>query len=134
MVAESEPVAILLVLLVLAIAAGTGAGIWFWSPSLEEFRDLVIVIYGGVGILLLLALLLLVVVLILAVRGLTNTVRDLLDDPIKPTLHEVRQTAQNVRGSTEFVTDTAVHPVIRLVAMGRGVKRGVGVLTGLRKR
>jgi len=127
-------VAILLLLLLVALTAGAGAGVWFWSPSLAEFRDLVVIVYGGVGILVLLLMLVLLVVLLFAVRGLTKAVRDLLADPIGPTLHDVRQTAQNVRGSAEFLTETAVHPVIRLVALGRGVKRGVGVLTGLRPR
>jgi hypothetical protein len=69
-----------------------------------------------------------------AVRALSRQVRGLLDDPIRPTLEEVHKTAQNVRGSSEFLADSAVHPVIRAIAVGRGVRRGVGAVTGIRNR
>ena len=55
------------------------------------------------------------------------------EDPVKPTIEEVKATIQTVRGSAEFVSDTAVHPLIRIVSIGRGVKRGISVATGLRR-
>jgi hypothetical protein len=69
-----------------------------------------------------------------AVRSLSRKVQMLLDDPVRPALDEVQQTARNVRGASEFLADNAVHPVIRTVAMVRGARRGIGALTGLRRR
>ncbi len=102
--------------------------------TLAEVRDVVVIVYGAMGIILMLALAIAAFGLWFAVRALTRSVRDLLDDPVKPTLEDVRRTVQNVRGSTEFVADTAVHPIIRGVAIARGVRRGVASVTGIRNR
>ncbi len=85
------------------------------------------------GIVLMLALTIAAFGLWFAVRALSRVVQELIDDPIKPTLHEVQQTVQNVRGTTEFISDTAVHPLVRAVAVTRGVKRGIASVTGLRR-
>jgi hypothetical protein len=103
-------------------------------PSLETWRDWVIVIYGVVGIVAFLILIAILLFTFLIVRGARGAIRDLIEDPIRPTLEEVRRTAQNVRGTSEFVADTAVHPVIRVVSVVRGVRRGVSRLTRRRSR
>lgn len=115
------------------VAVIVGAVVVF-EPGLEETRDRVIVVYGTMGIFLLLALIFVLVFIGIAIRSLTNTLTGLLDDPVRPALQEVRDTAANVRGATEFVADTAVHPVIRIVSMVRGVRRGFAVVTGLRRK
>jgi ammonia channel protein AmtB len=122
------------VLLIAVFAAAITAGVVVFEPGLEETRDRVIVVYGSMGIFLLVALIFVLVFIAIAIRSLTGTLTRLLDDPVRPALEDVRDTARNVRGATEFVADTAVHPVIRLVSMVRGVRRGVAVLTGLRRR
>ena len=101
--------------------------------GLDDVRDLVIVVYGVVGILLFLVMLFVSLLLLFAVRRLTRAVTALVDDPIRPTLEEVRQTVQNVRGATEFAVDTAAHPLIRVVAVTRGARRGLRVLARLRR-
>jgi hypothetical protein len=121
------------VLIVVVVAAIAGAVITF-EPGLAETRDRVIIAYGSMGIFLFVALIFVLVFITIAIRSLTGALTRLLDDPIRPALEEVRDTARNVRGATEFVADTAVHPVIRLVSMVRGVRRGVAVVTGLRRR
>lgn len=102
--------------------------------SLETLRDLVIVVYGILGIILLLVLIAVAVGVFFAVRRLTRSAQELLADPVRPTLEEVRQTVANVRGTSEFVADRTVHPVIRTVAVVRGVRRGLGVLASARRR
>ena len=102
--------------------------------TLAEARDVVVIVYGAMGVILMLALAIAAFGLWFAVRALTREVRNLLDDPVKPTLEEVKRTVQNVRGTSEFVSDTAVHPIIRTVAIARGVRRGVSSVTGIRNR
>ena len=102
--------------------------------TLADLRDIVIIVYGVMGIFLFLFLIALTVATFLIVRGLTGVIRDLANDPIRPTLEEVHRTAQNVRGASEFMVDRAVHPMIRTIALVRGVRRGAGVLTGLPTR
>ena len=105
-----------------------------FEPGLVETRDRVIVVYGTMGIFLLMVLIFVLVSIAIAIRSLTGTLLRLIDDPVRPTLEEVRDTARNVRGATEFLADTAVHPVIRLVSLARGVRRGVSVITRIRRR
>jgi hypothetical protein len=102
--------------------------------SLEQIRDIVIIVYGVMGVLLMLAMAIAAFGVWFAVRALTRSVRNLLEDPIRPTLEEVHKTAQHVRGTAEFVNDTAVHPIIRTVSTVRGIRRGVASVTGIRNR
>lgn len=100
--------------------------------SLAEVRDVVVIVYGAMGVILMLALAIAAFGIWFAVRALTRKVNALLDDPVKPALDEVRKSAENIRGTTEFLSDNAVHPLIRTVATVRGVRRGTAVFTGIR--
>ena len=122
------------VVLVLVVAGALAGAVIVFEPGLAETRDRVIVVYGTIGIFLLAALIFVLVFIAFAIRSLTGTLTRLHDDPVRPALEEVRDTARNVRGATEFVADTAVHPVIRVVSLVRGVRRGVAVVTGLRRK
>ena len=122
--------ALLLVLLI----GGAVTGLVLAPISLQELRDIVIVVYGAMGVLLLIALIVAVLGLWAAVRVLARTLNSLLEDPVRPALVELRATARNVRGTSEFVTDAAVHPLIRLLSIGRGVRRGVGRVAGIARR
>ena len=102
--------------------------------SLENLRDIVVIVYGVMGIVLMIAVCIAAFGLWFAVRALSSAVQDLIKDPIRPTLQEVQKTAQNIRGTSEFMADTAVHPLIRLVSMGRGLRRGVASVAGLRSK
>ena len=101
--------------------------------SLEQLRDIVVIVYGVVGILLFLILDFATVGLLFTARALTRAVRALLEDPVRPTIDEFRATMHNVRGTTEFMADTTVHPLIRIISIGRGIKRGLSVAAGLRR-
>ncbi|MBM4415399.1 MAG: hypothetical protein FJ035_03905 [Chloroflexi bacterium] len=103
-------------------------------PNLQEWRDIVIVVYGALGALLLLVLIVVLLGLLFAVRRLTRTLQELVRDPLRPTLEELRDTMHNVRGTSEFIADTTVSPLIRAAAFARGIRRGVGVVSGVARR
>ena len=102
--------------------------------SLENLRDIVVIVYGVMGIVLMLALCVAAFGLWFAIRALSSSLQGLIADPIRPTLQEVQKTAQNIRGTSEFVADSAVHPLIRVMSIGRGLRRGVATVAGLRGR
>lgn len=102
--------------------------------DLADLRDIVIIIYGVLGILLFLILIGLAVAIFMIVRQIRRILMDVVSDSVKPALDEVNKTVQNVRGASDFMVDRAVHPVIRVLAVGRGIKRGAGALTGIRSR
>ncbi len=122
--------ALLLVLLI----GGAVIGLALAPISLEELRDIVIVVYGVMGVLLLIVLIIAVLGLWSTVRMLARTLNALLEDPVRPALDELRATAHNVRRTSEFVADAAVHPLIRVLSIARGVRWGVGRVAGIARR
>jgi hypothetical protein len=102
--------------------------------SLEELRDLIIVIWGILGIVFLAVAIVLGIVVGISARGLIGTVQSLLRDDVQPTLRSARQTVDSIRGTTSFVADTAVAPVIRVYGIFSGVRRFLSVLIGFGKR
>ena len=102
--------------------------------DLQELRDLIIVIFGIMGIFVLLVTLIVVLVVRLAARGLIGVMRCVVSTQLSPTLDSARQTMDDVRGTTAFITDTAVSPIIRVYAFVAGVKKGLASLLGLTRR
>ncbi len=99
--------------------------------SLDNTRDVVIIVAGSLTVAVLLAALIFTVVLGLASRALLNTVRSLLKDDVSPLLESVRQTVHTVRGTTAFVGETAISPIVRVYGAVAGARRAVGVITGI---
>ena len=122
------------VLAFVAIAAAAVAGLYFAPVTREELRDAVIIAYGVLGVLLMAVLIAAALGVWFAVRVLSKKVGELIDDPLRPTLDEVRASARNVRGTTEFIADSTVHPLIRALAVARGVRRGLARVSGLARR
>jgi len=102
--------------------------------SLGELRDLIIVVWGILGIVFLAVAIVLGIVVGISARGLIGTVQSLLRDDVQPTLRSARQTVDSIRGTTSFVADTAVAPVIRVYGIFSGVRRFLSVLVGFGKR
>jgi uncharacterized membrane protein len=102
--------------------------------DLQELRDLIIVIFGIMGIFVLLVTLVVVLVVGLAARGLIGVLRGVVSTQLSPTLDSARQTMDDIRGTTAFITDTAVSPIIRVYAFVGGVRRGLASLLGLTLR
>ena len=102
--------------------------------TLAEVRDVVVIVYGVMGVVLMLALAIAAFGVWFAVRTLSRSVRSLLEGNVKATLDDVQQTVHNVRGTSEFMADSAVHPVIRTIAVARGLRRGIASVAGLRNR
>ena len=120
---------VLVALVVAAVVAVISADV-----TLEEVRDIVIIAYGVMGVLLLFALMIAVVGFMLIARQLVRMLRELLEDPVRPILNEARDTARNVRGTSEFIADSTVHPLIRTISTVRGVRRGISTLVRAGRR
>src|SRR6266849_3965948 len=95
-------------------------------PSLADVRDLFII---------LLALESLIVVglliwLILELRGLTK----LLKEEIKPILTSAQETVSTVRGTTTFVSENLVAPLVKLSSYVSGARAAMDELIGRDKK
>jgi hypothetical protein len=94
--------------------------------DLQSARDLAIV---------LLALEALVVTLLLGfVAVLLWRLIRVLEREIRPVLSSLKQTANTVRGTTEFVSDSFVSPLIRVSSLFSGAGGALRALISLSKR
>ena len=102
--------------------------------SLQEVRDLVIIVAGAIGILLLLAALIVTVVVGVATRALVGAARHLIRDEVTPVVESARETVEGVRGTSSFITETLVSPIIRLYGLFKGLRRFLAILSGFARR
>ncbi len=88
--------------------------------ALAFVRDLAIVLLAVESLVIGIVL----IILILEVRSLAR----LLRNEIKPILDSADETVRTVRGTTTFVSDTFVSPVIRISSFATGVARALRIL------
>ncbi|MFN0148664.1 MAG: hypothetical protein ACKVT1_19350 [Dehalococcoidia bacterium] len=103
-----------------------------WAPpsTWATWRDIVIVLFAFfwffAGVLL---CALLAVLVFLALQ-----VRTLLKQNVGPAVDSLKESLDNVRGTTEFAGETIVSPLIRMYSVVKGVRTGVGALRFLPDR
>src|ERR1043166_6795712 len=102
--------------------------------SLEDARDVVVIIYGILGIIFFFIAIIVSAFLFFSVKGVVRSVREIPNNSSKPALDSVRDTAKNIQGTTEFVSQSAVQPIFRAYGIFAGVRKGAGVVAGLRGR
>jgi hypothetical protein len=102
--------------------------------SLADFRDIVVIVYGILGVIFFFVAIVMIVAVGLSVKSLIKNANGVLNDSVKPALTSVQEVANTVRGTTEFVGRTTVAPIAKAYGMFSGVKKGASVLGGLAKR
>jgi len=101
---------------------------------MDTARDIVIIVWGVLSILTLLVVLLIALFIGLSIKRLVDDVNTLVNGSIKPVIDTTQQSVQNIAGTTQFVGDTVVTPVIRVIGFVAGVRRGAAVFFGLTRR
>jgi hypothetical protein len=105
-----------------------------WIDTPEEWRDLFIMMYAVAGTIVFLVTLLVVSVLGYLGFSIMSRIRHILADNVQPTAENVKATAQNIRGTVEYVSDTAVKPVIKAYGVSAAARSFVTVITRLGKK
>ena len=103
-----------------------------WAPpsSWAEWRDILIVftaifwVVGGILTVAMMGALLLLVLLL----------RRVIKENAVPALDSLKDSLDNVRGTTEFAGETIVSPIIRTYAVVKGIRSGIGAITHLPDR
>ena len=90
--------------------------------TLATIRDIAIIFVAILDIVLMILLVILVYVLVRLVL--------LLRAELLPVLGALKKTTTTIEGTTDFVSTTAVRPLIRLVALTFAVTRFIQVLLG----
>lgn len=91
---------------------------------LADIRDIALVILALESIVIGLAL----VFTLLELRSLTR----LLKDEIAPMLGTAKETVTIVKGTTDFVGESVVRPMIKVASVGAAAKRAAQMLFGSR--
>ena len=102
--------------------------------DVENVRDWVIIVSGSLMALVLFVMLIMVLVVGIALRGLIGVTKGVVKGQLSPTLDSARQVVDDIRGTTSFIADTTVSPIIRLYGLVTGVRRGLMALAGLGRR
>ena len=95
------------------------------------FRDWVIIFMGiAVAAFFFVALVMTIVLGLLGRVALKRSIA-LMDESVKPLLGTAKETADSVKGTTAYVSQAAVTPIIRAYGVVAGVRRAAGVIAGL---
>jgi hypothetical protein len=121
---------ILIVVIVLAVLFLAGLIVAVWallqpSAPTERIRDIFIIFMAFESLVVGVAL----VVLVIQIASLVN----LLQNEVRPILDATNETVNTLRGTTEFLSENVVEPVIKLNGYLAGLQR-VLELIGMKKR
>lgn len=95
--------------------------------SLGDARDVVVIVWGILGAVFFAAGIIVLLMVGLTLKNLIGKVNGMLDENVKPTLNSVKEAAETVRGTTEYVGKTAVAPVVKAYGTMAGIKKGLSV-------
>lgn len=102
--------------------------------SLADWRDIIIIASGGLMIFLFVLLIVFTFLLGTATRSLLSTIQNMVRTEVSPLLDSARETVQSVRGTTVFVSENAVRPIIRVYGIIAAFRRAFAVLMGFVRR
>jgi hypothetical protein len=102
--------------------------------SLADWRDVILIATGLLAILCLVGMFILIVILGLGALLFGRTAQTIVRDDVRPALDSGRQTVKQVQGTSTFISEQAVRPVIRAYGIVAGTRRAAAVLTGLARR
>ncbi len=114
---DKRPLIFGIIFAVVIVLIFVGIGVWlFLNPVATAILRDIFIIYLGLGafviILLLIALVVITAYLVIKVNDLVQ----LLNREIKPVLVKLQNTAGSVQGTTTFISDHAVQPIIATVS------------------
>lgn len=99
--------------------------------SLADVRDVFIILYGVVGILMFLLVGIASFVLVRQVMKLVKNVDGMVDETVRPTLASVKEAAEVITGTTEFVGGTTIRPIVKAYGVFAGMKKAASVVSSI---
>ena len=101
---------------------------------MDTTRDVVIITWGVLSVITLLVVLSMALMVGLAVKALVTALTVLLNDEVKPLIATSQQGLTNVTGTAQFLNETILAPLLRLIRLVAAIRRGGQVFIGLRSR
>jgi hypothetical protein len=106
---------------ILLISVIIGVWLFFHPVEAEIIRDIMI-IFLGISMFFILVFLTVLIVMISYLVLKTNDLVQLLDREVRPLLYNIQETTGTVRGTTTFLSDYAVQPVIATISSVAAVR------------
>ena len=94
--------------------------LWDWRTILAGLRDVTIILLAVGSLFSLIAIALLLLQILQAIHQIR--------EEIQPALEAIRETTGNVRGTTTFVSETTVEPIVKVISTASAVSRFAQVL------
>jgi hypothetical protein len=98
-----------------------------WIDTPQDWRDVFIMSFMVAGTLLFVLGVVFTVIFGVLSVGLVSRLRGIVKNNVGPSLDNVRETTENVRGTVGFIGDYAVSPVVRVYSTYAGARRFVAV-------
>lgn len=102
--------------------------------TLQDLRDVTIISFTIAGTVLFLVGTLLAVVIGAMTFGIVRQLRRVVSNSVQPTMENVRETTDSVRGTVAFVSEHVVTPVVRTYGILAGARRFIVVVSRLTRR
>jgi len=120
---DKRPLIIGIIVAASILLISIGIAVWlFLNPATAEVvRDIVIIFLGISSFFILVCMVIMIVMLTYLILK-TNDLVQLLDREVRPLLYNIQETTNTVRGTTTFLSDKAVQPVIATVSSIAAVK------------
>ena len=120
---DKRPIIIGIIVAVSILLISIVAAVYlFYHPETAAIvRDIVIIFLGISTFFILICLVIMIVMLAYLILK-TNDLVHLLDREVRPLLYDIQETTHTVRGTTTFLSDKAVQPVIATVSSIAAVK------------
>jgi hypothetical protein len=111
----------LVALLILIVFVGLGVWLFFNPAAAAVLRD-IFIIYLGIGAFLIILLLIVLIVITAYLILKVNDLVQLTNREIRPVLLRLQETMGSIRGTTAFLGEQAVQPVIKTASTVAAVK------------
>lgn len=112
---------IIVVVVFFALVIGLGIFLFNNPETAQRLRD-IFIIYVGVAILVLIPMMMILIVVLIYLTLKVNDLTQLINREIRPMLYKLNETTSTVRGTTTFLSDNAVKPVIATASALSAVK------------
>ena len=96
--------------------------------TLTDIRDIVVIVAGIIGIVALTLCIVFTVLIGWGLLKLIKTTRGTVRDGLGPILEDARETTAGVKGSTDFLAETVVRPLIKAYGLVAGLRKALAVL------
>ena len=92
---------------------------------LEAIRELIFIIVGSLLIVTLVLISITVLSIWIVIRKTKRAFQSTMNETVNPVLQELQETAQNVKGTSQFMSKNTISPVIQFLSIIKGINKGI---------